>query len=58
MKIDLTDTELALLVQTVESSTYAGKLSQLVAAVLDKLRGSQVASSFKKAGPSDESEDE
>lgn len=38
MKIELTDTELALLIQTVETSTYAGKLAHLVADLLGKLK--------------------
>ena len=38
MKIELTDIELALLVETVETSTYAGKFSRIVADLLEKLR--------------------
>jgi len=38
IQIELTDEEQSLLVQTVEQSTYAGKLAHTVASVLDKLR--------------------
>ena len=38
MRIELTDVELALLVQTMETSTYAGKFARIVADLLDKLR--------------------
>lgn len=38
IQIDLTDEEQNLLVQTVEESSYSGRLAHLVASVLDKLR--------------------
>ncbi len=37
MRIDLTDVEVSLLVQTLEASTYPGKVCRLVADLLDKL---------------------
>lgn len=37
MRIDLTDVELTLLIQTVETSTYAGKLSDIVTDLRKKL---------------------
>ncbi len=38
MKIELTKDEQALLVQTVETSTYTGALARLVADLLDRLK--------------------
>ena len=38
MKIDLTDIEVKLLIETIETSTYAGKFARLVSDLLDKLR--------------------
>lgn len=37
MKIKLTDDERKLLIQTVETSTYTGKLAYLVVSILSKL---------------------
>jgi len=36
-KLDLTDTEVALLIATVENATYSGKAASAVAAILAKL---------------------
>ena len=38
MKIELTKDEQELLIQTVEASTYAGRLARIVADLLDKLK--------------------
>ena len=38
MKIELTDTELALLVKTVEQTSYAGSLAYIVVGLLEKLQ--------------------
>ncbi len=38
MKIEVTDVELTLLVETVETSTYPGKFARLVADLLEKLQ--------------------
>ena len=38
MKIELTELEVKLLIETVESSTYAGRFARLVSDLLDKLR--------------------